>query len=68
MGKRKRFPYCKVWCIKWESIDLEREKGGNYEIEIIPAARPSIETNTEAILQAMSQVILRDKEIIGLKN
>ena len=47
---------------------LEREKGDKNEIEIILATKPSTKTNIEAIIQAMSEVILRDKEIIGLKS
>ena len=44
------------------------EKGDKNEREIIIATQPSTEMNTEAIVQAMSQVSLRDKEIIGLKS
>ena len=47
---------------------LEREKENKNEREVIPTTQPSTETNTEAIVHAMSQVILRDKEIIGLKS
>ena len=47
---------------------LEREKGDKNERELIQASQPSTETNTDEIVQAMSQVILRDTEIIGLKS
>ena len=47
---------------------MEREKEDKNERELDPIAQPSIETNTKAIVQAIVQVSLRDKEIIGLKS
>ena len=67
MGKGKRIPYYKHRCFKWEPIDFGEGEYKN-ERKVIPTTQPSTETNTEAIVQVMPQVILIDKEIIGLKS
>ena len=53
-----------------KQTELEKkieEKGREPEVQIISSVVHA-KTNEEAIVQAMSQVILRDLEIIGLKN
>ena len=56
--------------LKQKHDELEKkieEKGKEPEVQIISPVVPA-QTNEEAIVQGMSQVRLRDLEIIGLKN
>ena len=66
--KERGFLAAKIDVLNENQLILERENGDKNEKEVILAAQPSTETNIEAIVQAMSHVILRDKEIIGLKS
>ena len=47
---------------------LEKEKEEKNKKETVQTKKPSTETNIEDIFWDMSQVIQRDKEIMGLKN
>ena len=66
--KERGFLTAKIDVLNENQLILEREKDNKNEREAIPITQPSTETNTKSIVQAMSQVNLRDKEIIGLKN
>ena len=46
---------------------LEKEKEDKTKDEEVQIVQATAEKNTKAIVHAMSQVILRDIEIIGLK-
>ena len=69
MGKGKMFPYiAKIDVLNENQLIFEKGGEEKNKNEVIEIYQPSTKTNTESIVQAMSQVSLRDKEIMGLKN
>ena len=66
-GKKRGFLIAKIDVLKENQLILEKEKEDKNKEDEVQIVQSTAETNNESIVQAMSQVSLRDLEIVGLK-
>ena len=64
MGKGKRFPYFSDDVLNENQLALEKEREEKQKDKQKETGQPGKEANTELIVQAMSQVSLRESEEI----
>ena len=65
--KERDFIIAKIDVLNQNQLILEKEREEKEKKEQVETCHPNTEKNIEDIVQALSQVILRDEEIKGLK-